>query len=435
MLPPAQQSRFLASLNEQELAALEFDWPFWARDDQLPPPGMWRIWLALCGRGWGKTRVGAEWVISVALEGPLRIALIAATADDVRGTMVEGESGILACSPPWFRPTWEPSVGGGRLTWPNGAQAFGYSADVPRSLRGPQHHAGWLDELAAWRRMKDAWDMYRFGLRLGQNPRTVITTTPTPAKLIKELVSDARKAVDGSAIVRVIRGSTYANSANLAADFLADLVAKYEGTRLGRQELYAEILTDKPGALWTLSQLEEHRAQKLPEMKRIVVAIDPPVTSGADADECGIITAGLGVDGHGYVLADDSERGLSPKQWAEKALAAYVRHGADRIVAEVNQGGEMVENTIRQVDPNVSFRAVHATRGKVLRAEPVSAIYAQGRAHHFGVFKSLEDQLCDFTTDFDRSKSGYSPDRLDALVWAITDLMLGQHAAPNVRSL
>ena len=352
--------------------------------------------------------------------------------------MVEGDSGILASSKPWFRPKWEPSYGdAGRLVWPNGSTAVGYSAEQPQALRGPQHHWGWLDELAAWRRMRDAWDMYRFGLRLGARPQTCITTTPTPNALIKELVSDRRQAPDGSPLVRIVRGSTYANAANLAADFLAELVAKYEGTRLGRQELLGEILADKPGALWTLKLLEETRAgATLPDMQRIVVAVDPPISSKENADECGIVVAGLGADGHGYVLADYSERALSPKQWAEKAVAAYVTHGADRITAEANQGGEMVSTVLRQVDANVPVRLVHATRGKYLRAEPVSALYAQNRVHHAGVLKVLEDQMTDFTPDFDRSKAGYSPDRLDALVWALTDLMLTAKAgAPSIRRL
>lgn len=437
-LPPAQRLAFLRSLSADELALLEHDWRFWARPDQLAPAGEWRIWAAIAGRGWGKTKVGAQWVIDVAGEGRVRVALIGRTAADVRGTMVEGDSGILASSPPWFRPKWEPSIGdAGRLTWPNGAQAFGYSAAEPQALRGPQHHAGWCDELAAWRRMRDAWDMYRFGLRLGGRPRTCITTTPTPAALIKELVTDRRKATDGTPLVRIVRGRTYDNAANLADDFLAELKAKYEGTRLGRQELDGEILTDKPGALWTLTTLERTRAGAvLPEMQRIVVAVDPPVSSKEGADECGIIVAGLGADGHGYVLADESERGLDPRQWAEKATAAFVVHQADRIVAEANQGGEMVGTVIRQVDANVPVKLVHATRGKYLRAEPVSALYAQGRVHHSGYFKVLEDQMTDFTPDFDRTKAGYSPDRLDALVWALTELMLGPaRQGPQARAL
>lgn len=351
--------------------------------------------------------------------------------------MVEGESGILACSKPWFRPKWEPSYGdAGRLIWPNGSVAIGYSAEQPQSLRGPQQHWGWCDELSAWRRMQDAWDMYRFGLRLGRRPRTCITCTPTPAKLIKELVSDKRKGADGTPLVRVVRGSTYANAANLAEEFLADLKAKYEGTRLGRQELWGEILIDKPGALWTLRMIEEGRATEAPALKRVVIAIDPPVSSREDSDECGIIAAGVDAIGHGYVLADASERGLSPKQWAEKAIRLYHDLGADRVVAEINQGGEMVETVLRQVDASIAYRGVHATRGKYVRAEPVSALYEQGKIHHVGVFKALEDQLCDFTADFDRSKAGYSPDRLDALVWAATELMLAPAAGvPSIRRL
>lgn len=377
------------------------------------------------------------------MQGRTRGALIGRTAADVRGTMVEGESGIIACSPPWFRPKWEPSYGdAGRLVWPNGSLAVGYSAETPQALRGPQHHWGWLDELAAWRRMRAAWDMFRFGLRLGARPRTCITTTPTPSVLIKELVSDRRKGPDGLPLVRIVRGSTYANRANLAADFLAELLAKYEGTRLGRQELDGEILEDKPGALWTLRRIEETRLgapgmpEAMPDLQRIVVAIDPPISSKEGADECGIVVAGLGADGHGYVLADESERGLDPRQWAEKAAGAYYTHGADRIVAESNQGGEMVGTVLRQVDANLPVRLVTATRGKYLRAEPVSALYAQGRVHHAGVLKSLEDQMCDHTPDFDRAKAGYSPDRLDALVWALTELMLGAPASvPNIRRI
>lgn len=326
-LPPPELEAFLKSLNEDELTALEYDWRFWARDNQLAPSGLWRIWLLLSGRGYGKTRVGAEWVIEKAKGDPKRIALIAATFDDVRGTMIEGESGIVARSPPWFMPTWEPSVGrGGTLTWPNGSQAFGYSGEVPRGLRGPQHHAGWLDELAAWTRMQETWDMYRFGLRLGSDPQTVITTTPTPAKLIKDLVADKRIALDGSPLVRITRGSTYENAANLADEYLADLKAKYDGTRLGRQELYGEILLDKPGALWTYKRIEDTRVTSAPELQRIVVSIDPPAKSTEGSDECGIVVAGVtgsGRTSHGYVLADISERGLSPREWAEKALGAF----------------------------------------------------------------------------------------------------------------
>lgn len=276
--------------------------------------------------------------------------------------------------------------------------------------------------------MQDAWDMLEFSLRLGSDPRKIVTTTPTPAKLIKLLVAEAR----GDGDTRLTRGSTYANAANLAAPFLERLRTKYEGTRLGRQELHGEILEDKPGALWTLKRIEEARVAEHPPLQRVVVAVDPPTTSGEDADECGIVVAGLGRDGHAYVLADGSEQGLTPKQWAEKALGYYVLHEADRIVAETNQGGEMVENTIRQVDPNVPYRGVHAKKGKVTRAEPVSALYEQGRVHHVGVFSGLETQMTDFTSDFDADEAGYSPDRVDALVYAITELMLQPRGEPRI---
>lgn len=366
----------------------------------------------------------------------VRIAIVAATKEDAEKVCVAGDSGILATQKPWAPVSFNPSKNGGTVTWPNGSLAELYSGDNPQSLRGPQFHAAWCDELMKWRRGQSAWDMLRMGLRLGQDPRTVITTTPTPAKMLRDLIADKRVARDGSALVRITRGSTYANAANLAEDFLAELRAKYEGTRLGRQELNAEILTDKPGALWTLTRLERNRADAVPDLARIVVAIDPPVTSGDNADECGIVCAGVGTDRHGYVLDDWSEQGLSPKEWAEKAVRLYVERQADCIVAEANNGGEMISQVIRQVDANIPVRLVYATRGKVVRAEPVSGLYEQARVHHVGFFKELEDQMCDFTTDFDRDKAGYSPDRLDALVWAITELMLGPPAAiPRVRTL
>ncbi len=324
-LTQSQRLAFLGSLTQSELDHLEHDWRFWARDDQLPPPGAWRIWLALAGRGWGKTRVGAEWCHERAELGRQRIAIVAANKEDAEKVCVLGDSGIMATSKPWFRPQFQASKNGGQVVWPNGSIAELYSGDNPQSLRGPQFTAAWCDELLKWRRMQASWDMLRFGLRLGDDPKTVITSTPTPAKLLKELLSDIRSGPDGLPIVRVTRGNTYANAANLAPDFLAELLAKYEGTRLGRQELHAEVLEDKPGALWTLSRIEEHREPDADPttMERMVIAIDPPVTSGEDADECGIIAAGKRGP-HAYVLADASERGLSPKQWAEKALGLYV---------------------------------------------------------------------------------------------------------------
>ena len=341
----------------------------------------------LAGRGFGKTRTGAEWVREqVERGGAQRVALVAATAADARDVMVEGESGILAISPPWFRPQYEPSKR--RLTWPNGAIATTYSADEPKRLRGPQHDAAWADELCAWR-YPETWDMLMFGLRLGQDPRVVVTTTPKTIPLLKKLMA-ARTTI-------TTRGSTYDNAANLAAAFMADIVAAYEGTRLGRQELNAELLEDNPDALWKReAMLDAHRVSGLPPLKRIVVGVDP--SASGKGDECGIVVAGLGADGHGYVIDDRSRQG-SPSEWALAAVTAYNVHQANALVAEVNQGGEMVETVLRTVDKErrITYKAVHASRGKYTRAEPIASLYEQGRVHHVGSFANLEDQMCQWT--------------------------------------
>jgi phage terminase large subunit-like protein len=396
--------------------ALEHSWAAIARPNQLPPPGnWWQIWLLLAGRGFGKTRTLAEWVCEQVLFGlASRIALVAATAADARDVLVEGESGILAVAPPWFQPIYEPSKR--RLTWPNGAIATTYSAEEPERLRGPQHDAAVCDELGSWSR-PETWDMLQFGLRLGRMPRCLVATTPRPTKLIRELL--AREGRD----VVVTRGSTYENRANLAPGFFDQVIRKYEGTRLGRQELNAELLEDTPGALWSHGIIDAARQAAARHLVRIVVAIDPASTSGEDADETGIVVVGKDHQGHGYVLADISGR-YQPIEWATIAIAAYRTHHADRIVAEVNNGGEMVENTLRMVDPNIPFTAVRASRGKVTRAEPVSALYEQGRMHHIGTFVQLEDQMTNFTSDFDRRAAGYSPDRVDSLVWGCTELLV-----------
>lgn len=301
-----------------------------------------------------------------------------------------------------------------------------FSADEPERLRGPQHDAAWCDELCAWRYGEAAWDMLSFGLRLGHHPRSCITTTPKPTALLKRLMA--------SAATEVTRGTTYDNLDNLAAPF-RQIIAAYEGTRLGRQELNAEILADLPGALWSRAGLDKNRAQKAPSLTRIVVAVDPPVTSGEKADECGIIVVGLDVNRKAYVIADISAQGLSPQAWAERAVAAYHHYQADRIVAEVNQGGDMVETIIRQVDSAVSYRSVRASRGKVTRAEPISALYEKGKVCHVGAMTILEDQMCAFTSDFDKARMGYSPDRVDALVWALTDLMINSAPTGALRKL
>jgi len=407
--------------------ALENSWPAVARPNQLPPPGdWWQIWLLLAGRGFGKTRTLAEWVCDQAASGQAsRIALVAATAADARDVLVEGESGILAVAPPWCRPIYEPSKR--RLTWPNGVIATTFSAEEPDRLRGPQHDAAVCDELASWSH-PETWDMLQFGLRLGRKPRCLIATTPRPTKLLRELL--AREGHD----VVVTRGSSYDNKANLAPAFFAQIVKKYEGTRLGRQELNAELLEDTPGALWSQGLIDGTRISAAPELTRIVVAIDPAATSGEDADETGVVVVGQDKDGQGYVLADCSGR-YTPIEWARIAISAYRTHHADRIVAERNNGGDMVEATLRMVDQNVPVTTVWASRGKVTRAEPISALYEQGRMHHVGTFPQLEDQMTNFTSDFDREAAGYSPDRLDAMVWAATELLVEPMASYGIFEL
>ena len=399
--------------------ALDDPWRRQARPEQLPPPGDWTTWIYLAGRGAGKTRAGAEWVKSQAMASPTaRIALIAPTSADARDVMVEGESGLLSIARDDFRPTYEPSKR--RLTWPNGAQATMFSAEEPDRLRGPQHSAIWADEGAAWKNAHDTWAMAMFGLRIGKNPRVMVSTTPKPVKLLKALIAR------GPPEVAVTRGSTYDNRENLAPAFFSQIVRQYEGTRLGRQELNAELLEDVEGALWSRDLIERTRspADAKPPLKRIVVAIDPAVSVSETSDETGIVVCGVGTDDRGYVLEDCSGK-YSPTEWARVSIAAYRRHSADRIVAEANQGGAMVENTLRVVDRNIPLRLVHASKGKITRAEPVSALYEQGRVSHVGMFDQLEDQLCSFSPG-----STDSPDRLDALVWAMTELMVA-HREPS----
>lgn len=396
-------------------------WPFWARPSQIAPSGDWDGWLILAGRGFGKTRTGAEWVRSMVC-GPTplskgrysRVALVAETAADARDVMVEGESGLLAVHPKSHRPNYEPSKR--RITWPNGAVATLFNATEPDQLRGPQHDLAWLDELAKWRYAQETFDMLQLGLRLGDAPKQCVTTTPRPIPLLKAMIANPRWTVT--------RGSTYDNSINLAPSFLSQIAKRYEGTRLGRQELTAEILDDAPGALWTRAKLDETRRKKtdkLPDMQRVVVAIDPAASAGTEDGqaETGIVVAGVGVDGRGYVLDDVSCR-ATPNAWARQAVAAYDRYSADAIVAETNQGGQMVESTIRSVRPAVPFIGVHASRGKVTRAEPVAALYEQGRVSHVGTFPQLEDQMVLFTPL--GIEGDTTADRTDALVWALTEL-------------
>lgn len=394
-------------MNDLEKAAAAWAWELVARREQLPPRDPWSIWLVKAGRGWGKTRVGAEWVRSMAQPGA-RIALVGPTAADVRDVMIEGESGLLSVCEPWNRPVYEPSKR--RVTWPNGAMATAYSAEEPDRLRGPQHTHAYCDEVAAWAR-PEAWDMLMMGLRLGEHPQVVATTTPKNVPIMR--------AIQGSPGVIVTRGRTLDNAGNLAPSFLTGLMARYEGTRLGRQELEGEDLDDNPDALWQREGLDACRVREAPELVRVVVAIDPAATSKDSSDETGIVVAGLGADGRGYVLADRSGR-FKPDAWARRAVEAYHEWQADRIIAEGNQGGEMVEHVLGTVERGLPIRVVHATRGKVTRAEPIAALYEQGRVSHVGSLPQLEDQLCTWTP------GAGSPDRLDALVWALTELMLGR---------
>jgi phage terminase large subunit-like protein len=431
-LPEARRKKILAALSPRERAQLEFTWEFWARPKQLEPSGDWRVWMLCAGRGYGKTRCGAEWVRTLVEGGRAgRIALVAATAADARDVVVEGESGLVAICPPWNRPLYEPSKR--RLTWRSGATASLYSADEPDRLRGPQHDAAWADELAAWR-YPEAWDQLMFGLRLGADPRVVVTTTPRPTPLIRQLIS--------SPTTVVTRGTTYENRAHLAGAFYESIVKQYEGTRLGQQELLAELLDDNPGALFRRDDIEKGRVREAPPLVRIVVAVDPAVSSGEASNETGIVVAGLGVDAHAYVLADVSGR-LTPYEWARRTVDSYHAHRADRIVAEKNQGGALVESNLRTVDPRIPYKGVTATRGKTTRAEPVGALYEQGRVHHVGCFPKLEDQMCAWDPSAQvggraRRESAAvsdhrsaSPDRMDALVWALTELMV--EAQPVLR--
>jgi phage terminase large subunit-like protein len=404
-LPERERLSRIALLTDAEAEAMLWDWPFWARPNQLTPAGDWTYWLILAGRGFGKTRTGAEWVRQQ-VKTSQYVNMIGATADDARDIMVEGESGILAICPDGERPEYRPSQR--KLIWPNGAVSLIFTADEPERLRGKQHSGLWGDELAAWR-YPEALDQAKLGLRLGAHPQACFTTTPRPTRLVKSLAADPATVVT--------RGTTYDNQANLAPAFFSSIIRTYEGTRLGRQELQAEILDDNPNALWNRKQIDALRVKEAPAMKRVVIGVDPSVTSNEDSDLAGIIAAGIGADDHGYVL-DDLSLIASPDGWARAAVKAYHDHNADRLVAEVNNGGDLVELVIRTVDRNVSYKKVHASRGKMIRAEPIAALYEQGRVHHVGGFPGLEDEMC----DYDPITSSKSPDRMDALVWAFTEL-------------
>jgi len=412
-----QQLAAVKRLTTEEIERVVYDWRFWARANQVAPTNpFWHIWLVLAGRGFGKTRVGAEWVREQ-VEGGYngRIHLIGPTAADVRDVMVEGESGILSISPPWFMPRYEPTKR--RLTWPNGAIATTFSAEQPDRLRGPQCGLIWADEVAAWQYQQEAWDMAMFGFRKG-NPKAVVTTTPKPTPMIKDMM-----VTKG---VVITKGNSYENRANLADVFFDTVIKRYEGTRLGQQEIHAEILEDTPGALWTYDIISENRCSyekfKEIDLVKVAVAIDPAVSAKVTSNETGIVAGGIDKNGEGYILADRTGK-YAPIGWATKAIELFAHVKGDRILAEVNNGGDMVETTLRSVQPNIPYAKVHASRGKRTRAEPISALYEQGLVHHVGVFPGLEDQM----TTWDATDGSDSPDRVDALVWLLTWLMLHGH--------
>ncbi|NIJ21614.1 phage terminase large subunit-like protein [Sphingomonas naasensis] len=412
----------ISGLSEIDARVLEKHWPWWRRPDQTPPSGEWRAWLVMAGRGFGKTRMGAEWVRAQAERNPkLRIALVGATQEDVRRVMIEGESGLLAVAGWQRRPSWEPSIG--RLKWPGGAQAEVFAASEPDKLRGPQHHIAWADEIGKWANGEDTWDNLLMSLRMGK-AQVVATTTPRPVALVRRLVADA-------SVIKTC-GATMVNRANLARGFF-DAMGIYAGTRLGRQELHGELLDDVPDALWTRDMVERARIGAAPELVRVVIGVDPPASAGGDA--CGIVAVGLGRDRRGYVLEDASVHGASPEGWARAVAACAARHRAERVVAEKNQGGDMVASVLRGADSGLPVTLVHATRGKVSRAEPVALLYEAGRAWHVGGFSALEDELCGLQAGGGYEGPGRSPDRADALVWAMTELMLGKRGAARVTLL
>lgn len=410
----------LKGLSDAESHALLYDWRFWARPKQFAPKGDWGVWIIRAGRGFGKTRAGAGWVHERAIAYPRRwIALIARTPADARDFMIEGPGGIAKNTAPWERPLYEPSKR--RLTWPNGSWATIYSDEEPDQLRGYSGDTAWLDEFAKFKNPRECWDNLQFGMREASDdrPRCLITTTPRSIPILKE--------IEAMSTTIVVRGSSYENRKNLDPTWFTETISKYEGTRLGRQEINAEILDDVPGALWTLDMIDRLRIPAPTgemSLARVVVGVDPAATSKDESDETGIIIAGRGIDGEAYILADYSCK-LSPRGWGRRAVDGYHRYRADRIIGETNNGGDMIEAVIRIEDQNVSYKKVTASRGKATRAEPIAALYEQGRVHHVGLFPELENQLCMFT------RNGYmgedSPDRADALVWALTELMLEEH--------
>jgi phage terminase large subunit-like protein len=418
----------LAELDDAERKRLAWHWRLWARAEQIAPEGEWRTWLIMAGRGFGKTRAGAEWVREIATGNPdARIALVGASLGEARAVMIEGESGLLSISPPRRRPRFEPSLR--RLTWPNGAQATIYSAGEPDSLRGPQASHAWCDEIAKWDnaggRAEAAWDNLSLGLRLGEHPRLVATTTPRAVPLLRRVLAE-----EG---LTLTKGRSEDNADNLPPRFLRDVRRAFGRSALGRQELDGELIEDIQGALWTRGLLEQCRDGGAPaEHARVVIGVDPPASANGDA--CGILVAALGLDGIARVLADVSVRKPSPEKWARAVANASEAWQADRVIAEANQGGAMVESVLRAAKLSLPVKLVRASKGKSARAEPVAALYEAGRVRHAGTFAELEDELCGLMAGGDYQGPGRSPDRADALVWALTELMLGRGGMPRVRT-
>jgi phage terminase large subunit-like protein len=407
----------VATFSDKRVEATYFDWHRWAFPKQLPPPGDWTTWLLMGGRGSGKTRAGAEWVRELARQKVSPIALVGETISEAIGIMVRGESGILAVSMDEERPVLKDNA---RLVWPNKTEALILTASDPERFRGPQFAAAWCDEIGKWPHAEQAWDMLQFGLRLGDRPRQLATTTPRATPLIRRLLADQHTTV--------VRMATAENRAHLAPTFFDAVVARYQGTVLGRQELDGELIEDRPDALWNRGLFR--RSDGAPD-GRVVVAVDPAVTGGARSDACGIVVAGQLGEG-AVVLEDATLRGVRPDIWARRAVAAFHAHAADCIVVEVNQGGDLVRQMLGQVDGTVPVRTVHASRGKWVRAEPVAALYARGLVSHVAGLTALEDELCAFGPD--GKSDGLSPDRVDALVWALTELMLNDRR-PRIRGL
>jgi phage terminase large subunit-like protein len=406
-------------LSEADAQALLYDWRMWARPSQVMPEGDWRTWLVIAGRGFGKTKTGVEAIREVAQDPNAIIAIVGPTAADCRDVIVEGKSGLLAAYPPDERPDYKRSMR--HVKFRNGAQAFTYSAEEPERLRGPQHSFAYCDEIAVWPEPELVWDNLKFGLRVGERPRIVATTTPRPSKFLRALIADP-----GTVLTR---GSSFENAANLPESQIEEWKRVYGGTRIGRQELEGELLEEAEGALWSRARIEELRVAKAPELVRIVVPIDPSVSSGPDADECGIVACGLGVDGHGYVLCDRSGR-MSPDEWISRAVATYDQLEADRIIGEANNGGDLIESLLRTQRRNISYERVHAARGKLTRAEPVAALYEQGKVHHVGGHPALEDEMTNYVAGMSQS-----PNRMDALVWGLSYLMLKPKLTGKVFSL